>query len=101
MSWFFDNADLSLLGVHMPETAASAVITFIGPASLVYFTFETPIGSIILFQTHTPLEPLRLKTCFRWYADARMPRLLSWYIVGNWIAQWQNDIFIWENKMVS
>lgn len=27
-----------------------------------------------------------------------MPRNLVWYIVGNWIAQYQNDIFIWENK---
>jgi hypothetical protein len=27
-----------------------------------------------------------------------MPRILVWYIVGNWIAQWQNDIMIWENK---
>ena len=52
MAWFFDNADLSLCGIHMPETAASAVITFVGPASVVFFTFETPIGTIILFQTH-------------------------------------------------
>lgn len=29
-----------------------------------------------------------------------MPRVLVWYIVGNWIAQWQNDIFVWENKKV-
>ena len=27
-----------------------------------------------------------------------MPRFLVWYIVGNWIAQYQNDIMIWENK---
>jgi cholesterol 7-dehydrogenase len=33
-----------------------------------------------------------------WFADATMPRNLVWYIVGNWIAQYQNDIFIWENK---
>jgi hypothetical protein len=22
-----------------------------------------------------------------------------WYVVGNWIAQWKNDISIWENKV--
>ena len=98
MSWFLDDADLSLFGAHLPESAASAVITFIGPAGLVYFTFNTPIGSIILFQTHTPIEPLRLKTAFHAYADANMPRFLVWYIVGNWVAQWQNDISVWENK---
>ena len=62
---FLDGADLSLFGIHMPETAADAVITFVGPAGLVYFSFDTPIGSIILFQTHTPIDPLRLKTSFR------------------------------------
>jgi hypothetical protein len=30
-----------------------------------------------------------------------MPRMLVWYIVGNWIAQWQNDIMVWENKKFS
>jgi hypothetical protein len=29
----------------------------------------------------------------------RIPRLLNWYIIGNWIAQWQRDIIIWENKV--
>ena len=37
----------------------------------------------------------------RWYADATMPRLLVWYVVGMWLAQWRNDIFVWENKRVS
>lgn len=65
MCRFFDNADLSFCGMHMPDTAAQAVITFVGPAGVVFFTFDTPIGSIILFQMHTPLEPLRLNTAFR------------------------------------
>jgi hypothetical protein len=26
-------------------------------------------------------------------------RILVWYVVGNWIAQWKNDISIWENKV--
>jgi cholesterol 7-desaturase len=97
-SWFIDHADLSFCGMHLPSTKASAVITLVGPGSLVYFTFDTPIGKIILFQTHTPLESLRLKVTLRWFADATMPRMLVWYIVGNWIAQFQNDIFVWENK---
>lgn len=26
-------------------------------------------------------------------------RILVWYVIGNWIAQWKNDIAIWENKV--
>ena len=27
-----------------------------------------------------------------------MPSALVWYVVGNWIAQWQADVFVWSNK---
>ena len=36
---------------------------------------------------------------FEWFAHRRLPRLLVWYVVGNWITQWQQDIEIWENKI--
>merc|ERR1712228_763167 len=35
-----------------------------------------------------------------WYASNKLPRLLVWYVVGNWISQWTNDIAIWENKIL-
>jgi hypothetical protein len=98
IAWFLDKADLKFCGLQIPESGADACITFVGPAGVVFFTFETPIGSIVLFQLHTPLEPLRLETTFRWYADSTMPRLLVFYVVGMWLAQWRNDIFVWENK---
>jgi len=97
--WFYDTADLNIFGVHQPLTKADAVITFVGPGGVVFFSFDTPLGSILLLQTHTPETPMRLRTSFTWYASAKMPRMLVWYIVGNWIAQWQNDIFVWENKL--
>ena len=71
---------------------------FVGPASAVFFTFETPIGGITLFHCHTPLSPLKQKIHFSWYADLTMPSALVWYVVGNWIAQWQADVFVWSNK---
>jgi cholesterol 7-desaturase len=99
MAWFYDNADLNIFGKHSPETGAQAIIHFVGPGGVVYFTFDTPIGSLILFQTNTPVaDGMSMEVGFRWYADATMPRLLVWYIVGNWIAQYQNDIMVWENK---
>ena len=36
---------------------------------------------------------------FRWLADRRLPLLLVWYVVGNWISQWARDIHIWENEI--
>jgi cholesterol 7-dehydrogenase len=93
-----EHADLSFCGKRIPESAADPLITFVGPGSVVYFTFDTPIGSIYLFQTHTPITPMRLKISFRWFADLRMPRMLAWYIAGTWLAQWRNDIPVFESK---
>jgi len=98
MCWFLDSADINFMGKRLEGSGADATITFVGPASVVFFTFDTPLGIIQLFQTHTPRGPLRLETQFRYYAEATMPRILVWYIVGNWVAQWQNDIMLWENK---
>mmetsp|Transcript_51610 Transcript_51610/g.70331 ORF Transcript_51610/g.70331 Transcript_51610/m.70331 type:complete len:166 (-) Transcript_51610:254-751(-) len=98
LSWFTDGADLSWLGTPIPESGAEATITFIGPASIVSFKFETKLGNIILFQTHTPVKALRQTVQFHWFADRSMPRLLVWYVVGNWLAQWRNDLSVWENK---
>jgi cholesterol 7-dehydrogenase len=100
MAWFGDNASLNFLGKLIPGSAASAMITFVGPAGLVFFTFVIPnLGKIVLFQSHTPVEPLELKTHFRWYADPNIPDFLVWYICGNWVAQWRNDIDVWSNKV--
>ena len=52
----------------------------------------------ILFHTHLPTGPLEQVVQFRWYADPAVPRLLVSYVVGSWIAQWRNDIAVWENK---
>merc|ERR1719297_748312 len=43
---------------------------------------------------------MKLRTRFHWYASNKIPRLLVWYVVGNWISQWTNDIAIWENKIL-
>lgn len=39
-----------------------------------------------------------MQTEFLWYAEKKVWSILSWYVVGNWISQWGNDVFIWENK---
>jgi hypothetical protein len=39
-------------------------------------------------------SPIMTVADFR-YAEKSVPRFLVWYVVGNWIAQWRNDIFVW------
>jgi hypothetical protein len=63
--YFLDGADINIFGTHYPSTFAFATITFVGPSGIVFFSFETPIGSLHLFQCHTPRGPLRLETQFR------------------------------------
>jgi cholesterol 7-dehydrogenase len=100
ISHFYDHASLQAFGHELPRSSAHASITFFGPGSLVWFRFSLPeVGDIQLFQTHTPVEPLRQRIYFRWYAEKQVPRLLVSYVVGSWISQWQGDIAIWENKI--
>lgn len=101
---FFDDAHLVIAGRDFPATGAAGHAMFVGPASLVAFTIRLPkVGEVVIFQTHTPQgeddAPLRLQVRFRWWAERTVPRLLTSYVVGNWISQWWRDVEIWENKI--
>lgn len=100
ITWFRNHAVIEAFGRRLPQTAADAAICIAGPGGVVTFHFDVPrAGRIVLYQTHTPEAPLRQRVRFRWYADRAMPRALVWYVVGNWISQWREDIAIWENKI--
>jgi cholesterol 7-dehydrogenase len=97
--YFRNDAMLELAGKPLPDSRARASITFLGPGGVTIFRISLPkLGDVILFHTHLPTGPLSLDVQFRWYADPTVPRLLVSYVVGSWIAQWKNDIAIWENK---
>ena len=96
---FRDSAFLKFMGRTVPRSGAKAEIRITGPAGLATFTFTTELGKIILFESHTPEGPLDLKVRFRWYAEKSIPRLLVWYVVGNWISQIESDRQVWENKV--
>ncbi|MCY3930371.1 MAG: Rieske 2Fe-2S domain-containing protein [Acidobacteria bacterium] len=96
---FLDEAVLKFRGRPLERTRTRARATFTGAASIVNFRFFIPdTGEIDLCQTHLPISPLEQQVDFHWFADRRVPRLLAWYVVGNWISQWRHDIQIWENK---
>ena len=51
---------LEILGRMAQKTRASAEIIFHGPGGIVQFDFQIPdLGEITLFQTHTPIAPLK------------------------------------------
>ncbi|CAF0774791.1 unnamed protein product [Rotaria sordida] len=97
--YFYDTAMLKLFGKIYESTKVDASITFYGPGGITLFRFDGKFGRVYLFHTHTPTNYTELDVEFRAYVEKKIPRLLSWYIVGNWIAQWYRDIIVWENKI--
>eukprot|EP01084_Bolivina_argentea_P256306 431481_1 len=102
--YFITKSHLKWNGESIPKTDGNAAITFCGPAGVCIFRFNIPAydpdAEIILFHTHLPENEMKLRVRFHWYASNKLPRLLVWYVVGNWISQWTNDIAIWENKIL-
>ena len=100
LSYFKNHSTLEVFGRMMPKTGASAKITFHGPGGIVQFDFSIPnLGGITMFQTHTPIAPLKQQVHFSWFADKSISRILASYVVGNWVSQWRRDVEIWENKI--
>ncbi|KAG2393287.1 hypothetical protein C9374_006818 [Naegleria lovaniensis] len=99
VAYFKNQACLEVFGKKLPSTTVDAQITFFGPGGITLFQFDGSFGRIYLFHTHTPTSITSLDVGFVCFAENKIPRMLVWYIVGNWIAQWQNDILVWENKM--
>lgn len=100
LAYFNDHSMLEILGRKMQKTAATARITFHGPGGIVQFDFSIPnLGGITMFQTHTPIAPLKQQVHFSWFAEKRISRILASYVVGNWVSQWRRDVQIWENKI--
>ena len=100
VSHFGDEATVTIGRRAVEWFRARSWITFFGPGSIVKFDFEIPgVGEITLFQTHTPVEALRQRVTFRWFAARRTPRLLASLVVGSWVSQWRQDAEIWKDKI--
>ena len=100
VSYFGDEATLEIGGRVYERTRSRALITFLGPGSIVKFDFSVPrVGDVTMLQTHTPVAALKQRVTFRWFAARRVPRILVSYVVGNWISQWRQDVAIWKRKI--
>jgi cholesterol 7-dehydrogenase len=99
IAYFYDTAMIRLFGKKYQSTKVDASITFYGPGGITLFRFDGEFGRLYLFHTHTPTDYTELDVEFRAYVERKIPRLLNWYIIGNWIAQWRRDIIVWENKV--
>ncbi|MXW43942.1 MAG: Rieske 2Fe-2S domain-containing protein [Candidatus Dadabacteria bacterium] len=100
IAYFRNEATLEIRGRVYESTGALALITFLGPGSVVKFEFDIPrIGKIMMFQTHTPVEAMKQQVNFRWFASRGVPGILASYVVGNWISQWKEDLDIWKRKI--
>lgn len=97
--YFYNTAMLKIFGRKQESTKVDATILFYGPGGITLFRFDGPFGRLYLFHTNTPTDYTELNVEFRAFAETKISRLVSWYVIGNWVAQWQMDIMIWENKV--
>lgn len=103
LSYFHDDAHVLWRGRKLEKTRTKAVGTFLGPATVVLIRVKMQdVGDVIIGHTHTPVnqpgDPLMTRIRFNWWAAPDVPRLLAWYVAGNWVAQWRNDVDIWTRK---
>lgn len=94
------DASLRIFGREFPASGARAKATYHGPASVILVRFTIPGRSeILMYQTLLPISPLVQQVDYKWFADRTLPRLLVWYVIGNWAAQLPQDLRIWQDKL--
>ncbi|MYB22358.1 MAG: Rieske 2Fe-2S domain-containing protein [Chloroflexi bacterium] len=99
MMHFDDAVTLRALGRTLPGGETKVRVSYHGPGSLLTFRFDLPgWGELTMVKTFLPISPLEQQIDFQWYAPKSMPRWLVWWVIGNWVSQFPQDIDIWENK---
>ena len=97
---FRNDAHIEVLGRRLKKAGATVDVTYHGPATLMQFDFRLHSGGCLtMFQTCTPVGPMKQRVRFRWFADRKIPRLLALWVVGGWASQFQEDVAIWKRKV--
>lgn len=90
---------VKVLDRRLERSRAQAQVTFTGPGSILNFRLTIPsAGQIEIVQTQLPIAPFEQQVDFTWFTERKVPRLVAWYAVGNWVSQWRSDVRIWESK---
>ncbi|XXQ32039.1 cholesterol 7-desaturase [Plasmodiophora brassicae] len=92
-----DEAYLVLCGIHLPVTSSIAHVHFCG-ASVLYFTFWTPLGRVALLKTARPEAPFYQLVEDVWFRDPRLPYFVGAAIASIFYYAFSEDDIIWENK---
>lgn len=97
--WFENEAMVTFRGQLVEGRGGKARVRFDGPGTVIRFELDlNGRGKVVLYQFHTPMEPLTQRVRFRWFAEERVPDAFARFVVGHWISQWEQDLEIWETK---
>jgi len=83
-------------GIRVPPNVPSSV-TLSGPAILTV-RFNTPFGDIIVHKTFVPRGVMLFRMDDAWYADPKVPPLLTRYVIHEALNAFNDDIVIWTTK---
>ncbi|XP_077479418.1 cholesterol 7-desaturase nvd [Stigmatopora argus] len=89
---------LYVYGIHWPILDLHVVARQVGPG-LVFLHFQHSfLGSGIILQTVTPLEPLMQCVTHRIFYQSNIPAFVPKFILKGESIQFERDVMVWNNK---
>lgn len=87
----------SLFGGRLKLFSMTVKVEQLGPG-VVYLYFNTFVGSGVLVQTVTPLEPLRQKVVHQFFSSRTFIAPISKFVIESEARHFERDIMVWNNK---
>lgn len=87
----------SLFGGKLKLFSTTVKVEQLGPG-VVYLYFNTTVGSGVLVQTVTPLEPLRQKVVHQFFSSRTFIAPFAKFVILSEARHFERDIMVWNNK---